>query len=94
MIVKLQLNRLLTDKIIWNFQLMLLSESIKKPNRKTDEYVNKRCYLESHGHDGVHGVDVEEGQNGDGHFLRCVRLIRAEHCNPCKKIRLNVIYNS
>jgi hypothetical protein len=37
---------------------------------------------------------VEEGQNGDGHFLRCVRLSRAEHCNPCKKIRLNVIYNS
>jgi hypothetical protein len=58
-----------------------MSECIKKPNRKTDEFVTTRYYLESHCHDGVHGVDVEEGQNGDRHFLRSVRVSRAEHSN-------------
>ena len=35
--------------------------------------------LETHGHDGVHGVDVEEGKNGDRHFLRSAWVGRSEH---------------
>ena len=42
--------------------------------------------LQAHGHDGVHGVDVEEGKHGDGHFLNGVGLVRrAKHGHAYKE---------
>ncbi len=35
--------------------------------------------LQAHGHDGVHGVNVEEREYGDSYFLRGVGLSRSKH---------------